>query len=142
MFKHAFISCDHTGIELCGKIKELLNKFGIETVFFEITEKEDYTDAAKKVCKEVSLKNDACGILVCGSGVGISISANKIKGIRAALCHLNEVCELARKHNDANVLCLGARIVSTEKQLEFVKTFITTQFEGGRHEVRVNKIEA
>ena len=99
----------------------------------------DYPDYAKLVCKEV-ISESAIGILVCGSGIGMSMAANKIKGIRAALCTDSYMAKFARAHNNANVLCLGARVIGNGVAQEIVSVFLNTEFEGGRHKIRVDKI--
>jgi len=102
----------------------------------------DYPDIAQKVGKAVASGNFDQGILICNTGIGISIAANKIKGIRAALCCDVFAAQRARQHNDANVLCLRGEDIDTESALEIAKTFLATDFEGGRHVQRVNKIRA
>jgi ribose 5-phosphate isomerase B len=102
----------------------------------------DYPDIAQKVGGAVASGNFDQGILICNTGIGMSITANKIKGIRAALCHNSFTAQRARQHNDANVLCLRGEDIDTESALEIVKAFLATDFEGGRHLQRVNKIRA
>jgi ribose 5-phosphate isomerase B len=102
----------------------------------------DYPDIAQKVGEAIASGNSDRGILICNTGIGMSIAANKIKGIRAALCCDVFVAQRARQHNDANVLCLRGENIDTESALEIVKTFLATDFEGGRHILRVNKIRA
>ena len=102
----------------------------------------DYPDIAQKVGGAVASGNFDQGILICSTGIGMCIAANKIKGIRAALCHNSFTAQRARQHNDANVLCLRGENIDTESALEIVKTFLATDFEGGRHLRRVNKIRA
>jgi len=106
------------------------------------TDSVDYPDIAQKVGEAVASGNFDQGILICNTGIGISIAANKIKGVRAALCCDVFAAQRARQHNDANVLCLGGENIDTESALEIVKTFLATEFEGGRHLQRVNKIKA
>ncbi len=134
------IGSDHAGYELKEFLKEKLE--GIE--FFDVGTKSeescDYPDYAHPVAEKVEKKEVDFGILICGSGNGISMAANKHKGIRAALSWKKEIAELARQHNDANIVSLPARYVSKEEALEIVKAFITTSFEGGRHQRRVEKI--
>jgi ribose 5-phosphate isomerase B len=100
----------------------------------------DYPDIAQKVGEAIASGNSDRGILICNTGIGMSIAANKIKGIRAALCCDVFAAQRARQHNDANVLCLRGENIDTESALEIVKTFLATDFEGGRHILRVNKI--
>jgi len=102
----------------------------------------DYPDIAQKVGEAVASGNFDQGILICNTGIGMSIAANKIKGVRAALCCDAFAAQRARQHNDANVLCLRGEDIDTESALEIVKTFLATDFEGGRHLQRVNKIRA
>jgi ribose 5-phosphate isomerase B len=139
MFKKAFIGCDHTGEELKLKLKEFLLQNNLEVEDIQMIE--DYTDIAKTISTKVALNEGSCGVIICGSGVGVSIVANRIKGVRASLCHSNQIAELSRRHNNANVICLGARILPLETQIEILKTFLNTSFEGGRHEVRIKKID-
>ena len=136
------ISADHAGFELKKKIIKALEENGNEVKDFGTYSDEsiDYADFAYKAAKSVADKNEDFGIIICGSGVGVSITANKVKGIRAANCFNNEMSALARQHNNANIICLGARFLSESQAIEMVNTFLTTEFEGGRHERRVNKI--
>lgn len=142
------ISSDHAGLELKEKIIKYLEKRRIEysDINFEKDDEGiDYPDVAKNLCKKVLESPSNLGIIICGTGIGVSISSNKIKGIRAALCTDEYMAEMARKHNNANVLCLGARLESSkddEKVEMIVRTFIDSFFEGGRHDRRVNKIKA
>lgn len=136
------IGCDHAGFELKEKLKEYLSAKG-----FEMTDKGtyslesvDYPDFAHAVSIAVTEKHVDLGILICGSGNGISMAANKHAGIRAALCWKAEIASLARQHNDANILSLPARFISWEEAKEITDTFLSTNFEGGRHANRVNKI--
>ena len=136
------ISADHAGFELKKKIIKALEENGNEVKDFGTYSDEsiDYADFAYKAAKSVADKNEDFGIMICGSGVGVSITANKVKAIRAANCFNNEMSALARQHNNANIICLGARFLSESQAIEMVETFLTTEFEGGRHERRVNKI--
>ncbi|MFH0956569.1 MAG: ribose 5-phosphate isomerase B [Candidatus Aenigmatarchaeota archaeon] len=104
-------------------------------------EPSDYPDIAEKVGKLVAAGKAERGILVCGTGIGMSIAANKVKGVRAAICRTREDARLSREHNDANVLCLGARIVSPELIIEIAKAWLSADFSGGKHEARVEKIK-
>jgi ribose 5-phosphate isomerase B len=139
MFKKAFIGCDHTGESLKTAIKNFFTQNKID--FDEVLMQDDYTDVASEISKKVALNQGSLGVIICGSGVGVSIVANRFKSVRASLCHSTQISELSRKHNDANIVCLGARILPIETQLEIVKTFINTSFEGGRHEIRIKKID-
>ena len=138
------LGADHGGYELKEKIKQhLVKKEGIEVVDFgtNSTESVDYPKYGHLVAKSIVDKGVNFGILVCGTGIGISIAANKIKGIRAANCTNTTMAKLARQHNDANILALGARIVGDVLALDIVDEFLASSFEGGRHERRVNQIE-
>ncbi|KYH34921.1 ribose-5-phosphate isomerase B [Clostridium tepidiprofundi DSM 19306] len=136
------LGSDHGGIELKRDIIKHLEKKGIEIKDFGTYTEEscDYPDFALKVAEEVASKNYDFGILVCGTGIGISISANKVPGIRAALCHDTFSAHATREHNDANILALGGRIVGVGLALDIVDAFLNAEFQGGRHERRVNKI--
>lgn len=136
------IGSDHAGFQLKNKIVDWLKEAGYEVSdkgTFS-TESADYPDFAALVAKEVAEGISDRGILVCGSGVGVTISANKIKGIRAANCYNEEIAALSRAHNDANVLALGARFVSVDLALQITKTWLEADFEGGRHQGRIDKI--
>lgn len=137
------IGCDHAGFELKEKIKSNFLDNGIELIdrgTYSI-ESTDYPQYAHQVAEDVTNKNVDAGILICGSANGVCMTANKHAHIRAALCWTNEVVELARKHNNANVICLPARFITEEQAFEMVATFLSTEFEGGRHEKRVSKID-
>jgi ribose 5-phosphate isomerase B len=141
--KKVFIASDHAGFLLKSLLIEKLAKLGFQMVDLGCDSSEksvDYPDFAKKLVKKISAKNSDFGILICGSGVGISIAANRSKHIRAALCHNSKVAELSRLHNDANVLVLGSRITKEKTSLAIAKTFLVTKFEGGRHVERVRKL--
>lgn len=135
------IGCDHAGLDLANEILEYLQNHSTKIIhiFPQNGAKVDYPDYAKLVCKEV-ISESAIGILVCGSGIGMSMAANKIKGIRAALCTDSYMAKFARAHNNANVLCLGARVIGNGVAQEIVSVFLNTEFEGGRHKIRVDKI--
>ncbi len=137
------LGADHGGFELKEKIKShLLNK-GIEVIDVgtNSTESVDYPKYGKAVGNAVINGEADFGIVVCGTGIGISIATNKIKGVRCALCHNTTTARLTREHNDANVLALGGRIVGDVLALEMVDVFLDTKFEGGRHQTRINCIE-
>ena len=135
------IGCDHAGYQLKGAIIEELKKEGYEVVDFGCHSEEsiDYPDYAHPVA-EIIEEEKITGILICGSGNGISMSANKHNTIRCALCWTEEIAILARQHNDANIIALPARFISNEVALKAVHSFLSTAFEGGRHQRRVNKI--
>ena len=137
------IASDHAGFEMKKKIMKYLEENGFSLIDRGPSNSKsvDYPDFAKKVCKDLLNQNVDRGILVCGSGQGMAMVANKHKGIRAALCNSEEMTELARAHNDANILTLGARFVDESLALSCVEKFISTSFEGDRHIQRVNKID-
>jgi len=142
--KRIAIGCDHRGFALKEQIMPFLQNEGHSYQDFGCynTAPVDYPDIAQKVGEAVAAGNFDQGILICHTGIGMSIAANKIKGVRAALCHNTFAAQRARAHNDANVLCLSGENIDTESALEIVKTFLATDFEGGRHIQRVNKIRA
>ena len=135
------IGCDHGGFELkCAVMNHLLNK-KIEYVDCGCEgERVDYPDIAEAVCKKVTSGECELAILGCGTGIGMSIAANKIKGIRAAVCSDWYSAKYTRLHNNANVLCLGGRVLGAGLALELVDVFLETEFEGGRHSDRIDKI--
>lgn len=137
------IGNDHAGVEFKEKLVKALEERGHEVINVgtDSLESVDYPDIAVLVGEKVLDEEAKFGILICGTGIGISIAANKIKGIRAALVHNEFTAKLARLHNDANVIALGARVIGDELGLACVETFINTEFEGGRHARRVSKIE-
>src|SRR5690554_2499996 len=137
------IGSDHGGYELKEGIKEYLVGEGIQVVDFgtDSLESVDYPDFARKVAEAVLNKEVDRGILICGTGIGISIAANRIKGIRCALCSDTFSARMSREHNDANILAMGGRVVGLGLATDIVKAFITSEFEGGRHERRINKID-
>lgn len=138
------IACDHGGFELKEKIRDFLTDSGydVEDMGCHDTNSVNYPDYAFPLCEAVSRGEYDRGILICGTGIGMSICANKVRGIRCALCSEPVSASLTRRHNDANVLAMGARIIGTELAKEIVRVFLTTDFEGGRHEARVNKIKS
>lgn len=138
------IGCDHGGYGLKKEIIAHLTKKGVEFKDFGTYNGNsvDYPDIAKLVCKSILSGECENGILVCGTGIGISIAANKHKGIRAAVCSDEFSAKFTRLHNDANVLCLGGRVVGPGLACELVDIFLSTGFEGGRHALRVDKITA
>jgi ribose 5-phosphate isomerase B len=142
--KRIAIGCDHRGFALKELIMPFLQNTGHNHQDFGCynTDSVDYPDIAQKVGEAVASGNFDQGILICNTGIGISIAANKIKGIRAALCCDVFAAQRARQHNDANVLCLKGEDIDIELALEIVKTFLATDSEGGRHLRRVNKIRA
>jgi ribose 5-phosphate isomerase B len=138
------IGSDHRGFALKEALKDLLGGLGHEWVDFGCAGEEavDYPDVARPVAEAVARGEFEAGILICANGIGMSIAANKVKGVRAALCHDTFAGRMARQHNDANVLCLGAWCVGRGVAEEIVKAFLDADFEGGRHLRRVQKIKA
>jgi len=138
------IGGDHRGFALKEELKELLGKLEHEWVDFGCQSEEpvDYPDIAWPLAQAVARGEFDAGILVCGSGIGVSIVANKVKGVRAALCHDSWAGRCARQHNDANVLCLGSWCVGRGVAEDIVRAFLGAEFEGGRHKTRVDKIRA
>ena len=137
------IASDHRGIDFKLEIKSILNRLGHNVNDFgpfDNKESVDYPDYGFKVAMSVSNGENLMGILICGTGIGMSLVANKINGVRAALCHNSLTCEMSRKHNNANVLCLGTDIIDKNHLATLIKVWVTTDFEGGRHERRINKI--
>ncbi len=137
------IGCDHAGFEYKELIKQQLTDMGwkVEDKGTYSADSTDYADYAHPVANMVTGNEAAAGVLICGSGNGICMTANKHAGIRAALCWNEELASLARQHNNANVICLPARFVDIELAKKMVATFLSTAFEGGRHERRVEKID-
>ncbi len=137
------IGSDHAGYELKKELIEYLhnNKYEVFDEGTNSIERCDYVDFAKKVAIKVAKKEVDRGILICGTGIGMSIASNKIKGIKAALCVTEYMAKFSRLHNNSNILCLGSRTVETRENLKIVKIWLETDFEGGRHIPRLNKIE-
>ena len=136
------LGCDHGGYQLCNIIEEYVKEQGIEVIRYGCTDGQaiDYPEVAVKVCNSIVGGESKCGILVCGTGIGMSIAANKVKGIRAAVCSDTFSAKFTRLHNDTNVLCLGGRVVGQGLALEMVEIFLNTVFEGGRHQRRVDAV--
>ena len=139
-----YIATDHAGLDLKDYTVEMLKNKGHEVIDLGPYNKDrvDYPDFAIKVSEAVLADNEASGILICGSGIGMSMTANRYAGIRAALCHDAYTATMARAHNDANVLCFGERVVGKGVAESIVDAWIAGSFEGGRHTGRVGKIEA
>ena len=141
------MACDHGGFHLKEHIKKYLEDKGIEVVDHGTYSEDsvDYPDYAAKLCEDITSGASGAqkGILICGTGIGISITANKVKGIRAALCHDTFSAEATRQHNDANILAMGARVIGTGLALKIVDTFLNTEFSGEeRHRNRIDQIES
>ena len=138
------IGCDHGGFELKEEILKFLKTIAnIQVSDFGPAGKEsvDYPDFGRKVSEAVSKGSVDRGILVCGTGIGMSIVANRYPNVRAALCHDHFTAQVSREHNDANVLCMGERVIGKGVALEIVKTWLDTEFAGGRHQKRLDKIQ-
>jgi ribose 5-phosphate isomerase B len=138
------LGSDHAGVQLKAAIVDHLRQLGQEVEDLGTHDESpcDYPDYAEKVGRAVTGGRAERGVLICGTGVGISISANKIPGVRAALCGDTFSARMSREHNDANVLCLGARVVGIGLALDIVSTWLGATFEGGRHQRRLDKIRA
>lgn len=141
--KKIAIACDHAGFETKEYIKEILTHKSYEVLDLgtHSNERTDYPDYARALCESLNPKDSHTkGILICGSGIGMSIAANRYAHIRAALCKDSQMAQLSRAHNDANVLCLGARITNKDEIKGIVSAFLDTEFEGGRHIDRIKKL--
>jgi ribose 5-phosphate isomerase B len=140
------IASDHGGRVLKDKVSRFLRSLGAEVFDFGVDlhsdQSVDYPDYAKSLAIEVSQGKLPRGILVCGTGIGMSIAANKVSGIRAAVVWDEFTARMSRQHNDANILCLGERVLNHDKALELVRTWLETDFEGNRHQTRLDKIHA
>ena len=138
------IGCDHGGFALKEAVKKHLEEKGIAVNDFGCysTESVDYAVHAAKVAHCVADGEAEYGILVCSTGIGISMAANKVKGIRAALCCDTHAAEMTRRHNNANILCMGGLVISEQTGLDIADTFLSVEFEGGRHQRRVDQIAA
>ncbi len=137
------LGCDHRGVELKRKIAELLTEMGhsYEDFGTDGLSSVDYPDFAYQVAQAVSGDKAEHGILVCSTGIGMCMAANKVRGVRAALCHDSFTARRARQHNDANILCLGQSVVGIELALDIVRVYLETSFEGGRHQQRLDKMQ-
>ena len=138
------IGNDHAGTDYKFAIVEFLKSKGIEVHNYgtDSNESVDYPDFVHPVAKDIVNKSADFGILICGSANGVAMTANKYQEVRAGLCWTNEIVELIRQHNNANILCIPARYTAIPQALKMVETFLNTEFEGGRHQNRVNKIPA
>jgi ribose 5-phosphate isomerase B len=136
------IASDHAGVTLKEQVAALLEGRGVEVsdLGTRSDESVDYPDYGEKVARAVSAREVDCGVLICGTGIGMSIVANKFPGVRAALCHDRRTAEISRQHNDANILVMGARVLDPGLALQMVEAWLATPFEGGRHQRRVDKI--
>lgn len=138
------IAADHGGFELKDSMVEYIKSLGNEVVDLGTNSADsvDYPDYAKKVCEEIQQGKSDLGILICGTGIGMSLAANKFEGIRAACVSDVYSAKMSRNHNNANVLCIGARVIGDEVAKLIIKTFLENEFEAGRHQRRVDKIMA
>lgn len=143
MIKKIAIGADHAGVDYKQPLIQYLKSKGYEiiNVGTDSTDAVDYPVYAKKVCDEVTCGNADTGILICGTGIGMSMMANKQKGIRAAVCGDLKSAEFTRLHNDANVLCMGARVIDFELCKQITDKYLTTEFAGGKHKVRIDMFE-
>ncbi len=137
------LGCDHGGLEIKNAIRQSLEADGVSVVDYGTytPESVDYPVYAHKVCEAVQSGDADFGILCCGTGIGMSIAANKHKGIRASVLSDPFSAEMTRRHNDANVLCLGGRVIGPEQAVSLAKLFLATPFDGGRHERRIHMLE-
>lgn len=142
MQKTVAIACDHAGVALKQTLIKTLEGLGYTPLNLgtDTLDSVDYPDYAEKLAGSLKQGKAFRGVLICGTGIGISIAANRHKAIRAALCHNEMTARMAREHNDANVLVLGARVVDEETAVTCLETFLSTAFEGGRHQHRVDKL--
>lgn len=144
MVKTIVIGCDHGGVELKNELIKRLTAEGYDILNagVDTTDPVDYPDVAVKAARMVTAGAADCGILICGTGIGIGIAANKVRGIRAALCSDCFSARMSREHNNANIITLGARTIGVELAWEIVKAYLGAEFLGGKHAVRVNKIDS
>lgn len=135
------VGCDHAGYQMKMLVMQYLWENNIEVSDCGCDgEVCDYADIAKLVCERVTSGKDKFGVLVCGTGIGMSMAANKCKGVRAALCSETYSAKFTRMHNDANVLCIGSRVIGTALARDILEAFFNTEFEGGRHVIRIQKM--
>ncbi|MFO8145441.1 MAG: ribose 5-phosphate isomerase B [Candidatus Syntrophosphaera sp.] len=135
------IASDHAGFELKEAIKAAFPEHVFEDFGSHSTDSMDYPDTGAPAAKSVAAGKNEYGILICGTGIGMSITSNKVRGIRGALCANTDLARLSRKHNNANVLCLAGRFTAIPYALEIVRAWLETEFEAGRHENRINKLK-
>jgi ribose 5-phosphate isomerase B len=136
------LGADHAGFELKDALKRVLDELGVtyQDLGTSSSDSVDYPDFAAAVARAVAERRFDRGILVCGSGIGMSIAANKVAGVRAAVVSEVEAARLSRQHNDANVVALGSRLTPADRAADIIRAFLTTEFDGGRHQRRVDKI--
>lgn len=142
MIKTVAIASDHAGLDLRAELRETLSVLEISVLDLgtDTADSVDYPDYAAKVVEAVKSGKADIGVLICGTGIGMSVAANRFPGIRAALCHDVTTARLARQHNNANILCLGARVAGIETARDCLVTFLEAEYEGGRHQRRVDKL--
>ena len=142
MIKSVAIACDHGGYELKLEVMKHLEEKGIAYKDFgcDSTDSVDYPDYGVPAARAVAAGEFDAGILICGTGIGMSLCANKVKGIRASVCTDTFVARMTRAHNNSNVLCMGARVVGSGLALDIVDAYLSTEFDGGRHAVRIGKV--
>jgi ribose 5-phosphate isomerase B len=141
---NVIIGSDHAGYDMkeeCRLFLENLSEYKVSDVGVYSRESSDYPNIAKKVAEAVANGEYAKGILICGSGIGMSIAANRYRGVRAALCHNLYLARMSRQHNDANILVMGGRVIGVGIALEMIEIFLKTEFEGGRHKKRLDLID-
>ncbi len=138
------VACDHAALNLKAEVLKHLSEIGVAYVDYGTYENKscNYPDYAEKVCAAINAGDSELGILICGTGIGMSMAANKCQGIRAACCQDTFSAKFTRLHNDANVLCMGERVLGVGLALDIVDIFINTPFEGGRHQTRVDMVMA
>ncbi len=138
------VCCDHGGLSLKKEVLRHLEEKGLEYKDFGTNSPEscDYPDIVKPLCQAIQRGECDKGVIICGTGIGISMAANKMKGIRAALCHDSFSAEFTRRHNNSNIIAFGARVIGPGLALQLLDIFLNTPFEGGRHAVRVQKMMA
>ncbi|MGH1398286.1 MAG: ribose 5-phosphate isomerase B [Alphaproteobacteria bacterium] len=139
--KRIAIACDHGGFDLKEEVKARFSSYEWLDLGCDGADSVDYPDYGAKLADAIAAGDAPRGILICGTGIGISIAANRNKAVRCGLCTDTTMARLTRAHNDANVLALGARIVGVEAAMDIVETFLNTEFEGGRHQRRVDKLK-
>ena len=142
--KKVLIACDHGGLELKDKLAKDLAAWELEVEDLGVndTQSVDYPEYGLKLARRIAAEENALGVLVCGTGIGMSITANKVPGIRAAMVSDEYSARMARQHNDANVICLGGRVIGPDSAKAILKAFLDSEFEGGRHQRRLDLISA
>tara|TARA_B100001971_G_scaffold129103_1_gene118999 strand:- start:37074 stop:37499 length:426 start_codon:yes stop_codon:yes gene_type:complete len=136
-----YLACDHAAFEAKEFVKTILDNYEVIDLGTHSVDSVHYPDYGKKIANAVLEDKGSLGIALCGSGIGISIQVNRFKGIRGALCRSTEDAKMSRLHNDSNILCLGARFNSNEEIKAIVETWLSTEFEGGRHQTRVDLLD-